>query len=85
MNITTITNLEIASICNRACPYCPSPGLAAYRPATLMRDDTFDKALDVIQELVRRGTQQEINLFGIAQLGRFASGIHSVGACHQAQ
>lgn len=62
-----IKNLEVASICNLSCPYCPCSGQGTYREVGLMDDITFERSMFWLEKFVHAGTQQELNLFGIGE------------------
>jgi hypothetical protein len=65
--INSIANIEVSSICDNLCPYCPSPTQSKYRDTGFMDMDTFKKSIEWVKELVDRGTQKELNLFGIGE------------------
>ena len=66
ITLQTITTIELSSICNLQCLYCINRKLteSSVRRAGLMTDEVFDRACDILKELVRRGTQREIFLNG---------------------
>ena len=66
MNIQTITTIELSSLCNLSCVYCINRMLVKHpaRKAGIMSDAVFDRSLELLAELVRRGTQKELNLNG---------------------
>lgn len=65
--VACIKNLEVASVCNLACPYCPCAGQGEHRNVGLMEWPVFEKALEWLKVFVANGTQQELNLFGIGE------------------
>lgn len=68
--ITSITNIEIMSMCDNACKYCPSPVLTKsdeFRKEKSMKWDTFKKAVEWVSHFASLGTQRECNLFGIGE------------------
>lgn len=65
--IRTITNIEISSRCNNDCEYCPAPGQHRFRDTGLMEWDTFVRTIQLVKELAQKGTQKEVNLFGIGE------------------
>ena len=67
MKVTTIMNIEVSSICNNKCPYCPAPKQSELRPVGLMSMETFHKVMDWVRYFVEKGTQKELNLFGIGE------------------
>lgn len=67
MKITTINSIEVSSLCNNKCQYCPAPLQSSYRKTGLMDMDIFKKALEWVLYFSRRGTQQELNLFGVGE------------------
>lgn len=62
-----IMNLELASICNLACDYCPASQVGEHRFAGLMSEEVFAGALTWFDQLTREGTQRELNLFGVGE------------------
>ena len=66
MKITTITTLELSSICNLECSYCINRLLVKHpaRKAGVMSQEIFEASLKLIKILVERGTQKELNLNG---------------------
>jgi len=65
--VKAVKNLELASVCNLACPYCPAKDQHKYREVGLMNEEVFDRSLYWIRKFVRQGTQQEINMFGVGE------------------
>lgn len=65
--IGSIKNLEIVSVCNLACPYCPAHVQGEHREVGLMSDDTFDRSMYWLERFVKAGTQRELNLFGVGE------------------
>lgn len=65
--IRTITNIEISSRCNNDCEYCPAPIQSKWRDTGLMEWDTFTRTIALVKELAQKGTQKELNLFGIGE------------------
>lgn len=65
--INTINSIEIASICNNNCSYCPAGKQSQYRTVGLMKMDIFEKTLEWVEKLRIRGTQRELNLFGVGE------------------
>lgn len=57
--------LELSSVCNLACVYCPHPTLQ--RVKAHMEWETFKHALKHIDHYVRAGTQGEVALTGIGE------------------
>jgi hypothetical protein len=66
MKINTITTIELSSVCNLECEYCINRLLVEHpaRKPGIMTDAVFDRCVEVVKELVDRGTQKEINLNG---------------------
>jgi len=62
-----IKNLEVASICNLACPYCPASGQGEFREVGLMSDEIFERSMYWLNIFVAQGTQRELNLFGVGE------------------
>lgn len=67
MNIRTINSIEISSLCDNACEYCPCKDQGAYRKTGLMTVEIFQKAIGWAQRFAREGSQLEINLFGVGE------------------
>ena len=65
--IGCIKNLEVSSICNLSCPYCPCSGQGEYRKVGLMEWSTFERSLKLLETFVKNGTQKELNLFGVGE------------------
>jgi hypothetical protein len=65
--VGSIKNLEIASICNLACPYCPCKDQGKHREVGLMSDEVFDRSMYWLAKFVKAGTQRELNLFGVGE------------------
>lgn len=63
--VTTINSIETSALCDNQCPYCPA--WRQPRETGLMSMDTFRAALSLVKYFARRGTQQELNLFGIGE------------------
>ncbi len=78
-----IKNLEVASVCNLACPYCPCSGQGRYREVGLMDEATFDRSLYWLDKFVRAGTQQELNLFGIGEPSLYPGYAELVRRCRE--
>ncbi len=65
MKLTTITTIELSSKCNLSCRYCINRLMEDNgRTPGIMLDDVFERSLEWLGELVRRGTQKEVNLNG---------------------
>jgi hypothetical protein len=62
-----IKNLEVTSLCNLACPYCPAFGQGAYRPVGHMSEEVVDRSLYWLKRFVDQGTQKELNVFGVGE------------------
>lgn len=64
--LKTITTIELSSKCNLKCEYCINRMIRhePRRSPGIMDDKTFDASLELLKELVMRGTQKEINLNG---------------------
>lgn len=67
MKIRTIMNVELSSICNNKCEYCPAPIQGKYRPTGFMTMETFEEVIGWIIRLDRQGTQREVNFFGVGE------------------
>lgn len=64
--LNTITTIELSNVCNLNCLYCINRHLVihAARVPGIMTSHVFDRTLDLLAELVLRGTQREVNLNG---------------------
>ena len=78
-----IKNLEVASICNLACPYCPCAGQGSYREVGLMDEATFDRSLFWLDKFVKAKTQRELNLFGVGEPSLHQNYIEMVKRCRE--
>ena len=67
MKITTINSIEVSSLCNLKCRYCPASVQGMHRKTGLMSAEVFEKAIDWALYFARKGTQRELNLFGIGE------------------
>lgn len=67
MTPKTINSIEISSICDNKCPYCPAPTQMEYRTIGNMSLKTFKKALYWVEHFIKQGTQRELNLHGIGE------------------
>ncbi len=67
MNITTINTIETSSICDNRCDYCPAKDQSKHRPVGFMSMNTFEAALEWVRIFAERGTQRELNLFGVGE------------------
>lgn len=66
ITLKTITTIELSNICNMSCQYCINRLLVKHpsREPGVMSDRVFDKSLELLQELINRGTQLEVNMNG---------------------
>ncbi len=60
-----IHEIELSSVCNLACRYCPHPKLE--RPKEHMSLDVFERTMWHVRHYVSRGTQGEVSLTGIGE------------------
>ena len=67
MRPTTINCIEVSSICDNVCPYCPAPTQMEDRSIGNMSLQTFKKALYWVERFVKAGTQTDLNLHGIGE------------------
>mgnify|MGYP001557797321 CR=1 FL=1 len=65
--IGSIKNLEVSSLCNLRCPYCPARIQSLHRETGLMTEDVFAKSMEWLKVFVRNGTQKEMNIFGVGE------------------
>lgn len=61
--IKMVNVIELTSICNFKCSYCPAPIQAKYRKIGHMTDEVFDQVLKHVRHYVKEGTQEEICTF----------------------
>jgi MoaA/NifB/PqqE/SkfB family radical SAM enzyme len=67
MIIQTINSIEVSSLCDRSCKYCPAREQGKHREVGLMSTEIFEKALEWVLHFSRKGTQRELNLFGVGE------------------
>ena len=67
MKLTTVNSIETSSICNNSCKYCPAKDQHKHRNVGFMDMQTFKAALEFVTYCVRKGTQRELNLFGVGE------------------
>ena len=67
MKVTTINSIEISSMCNNTCEYCPAAVQGRYRKTGFMTMEIFNKALEFVKYFNEQGTQKELNLFGVGE------------------
>ena len=65
VRVREIHEIELTSICNLACTYCPHPNLG--RAKAHMEWSTFERTLEHIAYLCEKGTQGEVSLTGIGE------------------
>lgn len=63
--VREIHEIELSSICNLACVYCPHPNLK--RAKGDMPWETFERTLEHVAYLCRAGTQGEVSLTGLGE------------------
>lgn len=63
--VKEIHEIELSSICNLACKYCPHPKLE--RAKEHMSWETFERTLEHVAYYVAKGTQSEVSLTGIGE------------------
>lgn len=61
--VETVNVIEVASVCNLSCVYCPCPKQMEWRDVGLMDMGTYNKALGLVQHFERKGTQGEVCLY----------------------
>lgn len=67
MFISTINSIEVSSLCDNSCVYCPCKDQGKYRSTGLMSMEVFERAIYWASVFSRRGSQLELNLFGIGE------------------
>jgi hypothetical protein len=67
LKVRCIKNLEIASVCSFACPYCPCKDQGEHREVGLMSEEVFSKSLEWLKFFIKQGTQAELNFFGVGE------------------
>jgi len=65
--IETINTIELSSVCDNKCQYCPARLQSEHRLTGFMSWATFKHAIDKALVFARAGTQREINLFGVGE------------------
>lgn len=63
--VREIHEIELSSVCNLACKYCPHPKLQ--RAKEHMSWETFERTLEHVAYYVEKGTQGEVSLTGIGE------------------
>jgi hypothetical protein len=63
--VREIHEIELSSVCNLACKYCPHPKLE--RPKADMAWETYERTLEHVAYYCRQGTQTEVSLTGIGE------------------
>lgn len=63
--VREVHELELSSLCNLACVYCPHPTLK--REKGNIGWDTFERAMEHVAHYCRAGTQTELSLTGIGE------------------
>ncbi len=67
MKITTINTIELSSICDNHCQYCPAQKQREYRDCGFMARDVFEKAIGWVKHFCNTGSQLELNLFDVGE------------------
>lgn len=67
MKIQTINSIEISSICDNACVYCPCKDQGLHREIGFMSVPVFEKTIEWVSQFCKDGTQLEVNLFGVGE------------------
>ncbi len=67
MNIQTINSIELSSLCNSNCRYCPAKDQGKHRDVGFMSWRVFKKTIEWVNVLCSRDTQLEVNLFGVGE------------------
>ncbi len=67
MKVQTIMNIELSSVCNYKCVYCPAKDQKNYRPTGFMTEEIFKEVVKWIIFFSRQGTQTEVNFFGVGE------------------
>jgi len=65
--MSTINTIELSSVCNNKCAYCPAKDQHKYREVGHMKREVFEAALEKVLYFARQGTQKELNLFGVGE------------------
>lgn len=67
MPIRTINSIELSSICDNKCQYCPATKQADFRKVGFMEWDIYRQAIAQVKRLCDQSTQKELNLFGVGE------------------
>lgn len=67
MKITTINTIELSSVCDNLCEYCPAPLQHKHRKVGHMSWEVFKAAIGWVKHFCNQGTQLELNLFGVGE------------------
>jgi len=65
--ITTINSIEVSSLCDNDCPYCPAQKQKEHREVGLMTMEVFEAALGWVKHFCTQGSQLELNLFSVGE------------------
>ena len=67
MIVNTINSIETSSKCNLSCQYCMAKDQHKWRHTGIMSMETFKNALGWVRYFSNKGTQRELNLFGVGE------------------
>ncbi len=67
MKTTTINTIELSSLCDNQCSYCPAPLQSERREVGTMKRNVFEQAIKWVKHFCNEGTQLELNLFGVGE------------------
>jgi hypothetical protein len=67
MKITTINTIELSSLCDNDCEYCPAQKQSEYRKVGVMNQEVFERAIKWVNYFCLQHSQLELNLFGVGE------------------
>lgn len=79
--IREVHELELSSLCNLACKYCPYPTMQRFKGE--MGWEIFERALMHVEYYVRAGTQGELSLTGIGEAILHPRFIEALALCRE--
>jgi hypothetical protein len=67
VKITTINTIELSSLCDNDCEYCPAQAQRGHREVGLMSKEVFEQSIKWVKHYCGQNTQLELNLFGVGE------------------
>jgi hypothetical protein len=66
LKVSTVMNIEVATVCTRSCRYCPNYKIKGKRP-DFISPEIFAATLKMVDHFVKAGTQRELTLVGMGE------------------